>query len=186
MQQKISRKDFFRQAFGFFKQEIVQESTTSAEVPYEFILLPGTENKDHFLHTCTKCYQCVSACPHESITVYRGDENNFFYGYPVIEPRRLPCYLCENYPCISACPEEALKEKNKNEQLGTAVINQSICFAYQGHFCRSCYNSCPSGDKAISFDELNRPIVNDRECNGCGICTNVCPTEIPAINIVKK
>ena len=41
---------------------------------------------------------------------------------------------------------------------------------------------------AITFDEKHRPQVIEKGCTGCGICTNTCPTEIPAItiNINKK
>jgi len=186
MESTVTRKDFFKQAFGFFKNEMKSGVEEKIKPTLPFFLPPGVENVNYFLETCEQCYECVAACPHQSIRVWRNNEHSRFYGYPVIEPREQPCYECKDYPCISACPSGGLSWQNKT--LGTAEINESICFAYQSHFCQTCYNNCPYPEKAIKFDTYNRPVIIEEGCTGCGICTNTCPTETPAItiNLYKK
>ncbi len=184
MKNTVTRKDFFKQAFGFFKKEINSGVEESAESSLPFILPPGVNNISSFLDTCEQCYECVSACPHESIRIWRNEDNSQFYGFPVIEPRKQPCYECKDYPCIAACPSGGLSSNYTN--MGTAEINESICFAFQSHFCQTCYNNCPYPEKAIKFNKQNRPQIIEEGCTGCGICTNTCPTETAAITINPK
>ena len=188
MENTVTRKDFFKQAFGIFKKEVDSGIDLENNKTIPFILPPGVENIDSLLKTCDQSYECVAACPHEAIRVWREDEHKEFYGFPVIEPRKKPCYECSDYPCITACPSGGLSIEHKDKKMGTAVIHKSICFAFQSHFCHTCYNNCPYPEKAIKFDTNNRPVIIEESCTGCGICTNTCPTETPAItiNLYKK
>ena len=181
MESIIKRKDFFREAFGFFKKEFDGQVSPVVNEALPFVLPPGCIEINSFLDTCEQCYACVAICPHESIRVWRNNNHEKFYGYPVIEPRTQPCYECKDYPCISACPSGGLLDQNK--VIGTAEINKSICFAYQSHFCQTCYNNCPYPEKAITFDDDQRPRIIEEGCTGCGICINTCPSEFPAITI---
>ena len=177
MAKELTRKEFLRGAFTFFRQE-----ETSVRKDLKFLLPPGAENVDNYLKECTRCYECVSKCPHEAIRVWHGD-NSEFAGYPVIEPRQQPCQLCSDFPCIAACPTDALREIYQDKPLGKAYIDQSTCFAYQGNVCQSCVTSCPLTGQAINLDQHGAPVVNDEFCTGCGICTYVCPADEPAIKI---
>lgn len=43
---------------------------------------------------------------------------------------------------------------------------------------KECYNFCPrvrAGDDIFSFDEKNKPIIDESLCVGCGICVHKCP-----------
>ena len=183
MENTVTRKDFFKQAFDFFKNEMESGVEKKIEPSLPFFLPPGVENIKSFLEICEQCYECVAACPHESIRVWRGDNHNEFYGFPIIEPRTKPCYECSDYPCIAACPSGGLSKDFENRKMGTAVIHESICFAFQSHFCHTCYNNCPYPEKAIKFDNNNRPEIINEGCTGCGICTHTCPAETPALTI---
>jgi Na+-translocating ferredoxin:NAD+ oxidoreductase RNF subunit RnfB len=67
--------------------------------------------------------------------------------------------------------------------MGTAVIDRSICLAYNRVMCRSCWHACPFPGEAIVFDAMLRPVVNEEACIGCGLCTHACPTEVTSIPI---
>ena len=182
MSESISRKDFLKGIFGFFRAE-TEGGYKSEKAQKEFYILPpGAGERDSFLQTCRQSYQCVSVCPYEAIEVCRENGENGCYGYPVIKPRRQACYFCEDFPCIAACESGALSMERKDLPLGIAVIDPNICFAYRGVFCPACVVKCPLSGKAISLID-NKPVVNGEACTGCGICVQVCPTEQPAIRI---
>ncbi len=182
MSEPISRKDFLKEVFGFFRTEVEKESRNIGIAADSFLLPPGAGGQDEFLQTCSQSYQCVSVCPYQAIEVFRNDPQDARYGYPVINPRRQACYLCEDFPCISACKSGALRMERKTIPLGTAVVLKDICFSYKGIYCPSCVVKCPLSGTAISMVD-NKPVVQEEECTGCGICVQVCPTEQPAIRI---
>ncbi len=182
MTQSITRKDFLKGMFGFFRNEALNKQKDISEKTDYYLLPPGSAQRDEFLQTCQQSYKCVSVCPYEAIQVYRDNPEDERYGYPVINPTRQACYFCQDFPCIAACESSALQTERKDKPLGTAVVNQDICFAYRGVFCPACVVKCPLSGTAIALVE-NKPQVNEENCTGCGICVQVCPTEQPAIYI---
>lgn len=66
-----------------------------------------------------------------------------------------------------------------------AVIDKSLC--KPKHCNKECIRFCPlvrTGIKAIEFnEELNRPVIAENLCTGCGICVKKCPFK--AIKIVN-
>jgi MauM/NapG family ferredoxin protein len=185
MDSNISRKDFFKEAFGFFKGHFSGGHKPSVQVEKGYILPPGTVSLSHYLKHCDQCFECISACPHLALQVVRED-GHILEGYPVIEPRRQPCYLCEDFPCIAACHTDALQMSLKEKPLGVARIEPQLCLAYQGHFCQACVTNCPLSGKAIRFNNQARPEVIEENCTGCGVCVFACPTETPAIQVEMK
>lgn len=184
MDDRISRKEFLREAFGFWRKRRADASGPKAggNPTYRFIMPPGVAGRDAYLRDCDQCYDCVGACPHLALQVCR-DETSPLEGYPVIEPRRQPCYLCADFPCIAACPTDALQEAFDQRPLGTAIILEEFCFSFQGSFCQACVNNCPLTGQAIYFNPEGHPEVSAEKCTGCGVCTYSCPAESPAIVI---
>ena len=135
------------------------------------------------MNTCEQSYRCVSVCPHEALQVFRDNEHDKRFGFPVIKPRQNACYFCQDFPCIAVCESKALKPAYKARKLGAALINTSLCFAYNDTFCQACIMNCPLTGKAIYADENNRPVIIDENCSGCGICVQCCPAEEAAIVI---
>jgi len=143
---------------------------------------PGAVEEDDFLQKCIRCRKCGEACPYGSIKTAHG-EWGLEMGTPFIYPAEVPCYLCADWPCINACPTGALQEvgEKNNVKMGEAVIDETICFAYNGIICRACYERCPIYTVAITLKDELYPVVHKEHCVGCGICEQVCPTDPKAI-----
>jgi ferredoxin-type protein NapG len=129
---------------------------------------PGAVGEAIFLERCTKCSDCMKACPHESIVIHQD-------GTPVIYPDQMPCYLCDDTPCIAACATEALLPVGSvtEARMGVAVINHRLCTAGQG--CHACVSKCPTDALTMDFD-AQRLVVAVERCVGCGMCEHVCRT----------
>jgi len=149
---------------------------------------PGASaNENEFLAKCTRCGQCVEACPYD--TLHLADlSRGTSAGTPYFIAAQIPCSLCEGYDeplCIKACPTDALAHVPTLEEItiGTAVINSELCWAYNGIMCRHCWHACPWPDIALQYDQMLQPVVNADACVGCGLCEQACPTEIKSITI---
>ncbi|PTL77368.1 4Fe-4S binding protein [Vitiosangium sp. GDMCC 1.1324] len=68
---------------------------------------------------------------------------------------------------------------------GMAVrVRPQLCLAWQGSFCSTCSERCPV-EGAISV-ELGRPRVDESRCNGCGLCVQVCPAPLNALEFLPS
>ncbi len=183
MVEVISRSDFLRDLVPNFweKAELADKSPGVGQCDY--LLPPGAQSPVDFTTKCTKCYNCVGACSHESLRVIH-ESNHPVDGYPVIIPREEPCYLCDEFLCISACTPKALTMDNTHLALGRLNLNEQTCLAFNNHYCFTCVNNCPETGEAIYSDKLGRPVIVEDKCTGCGICINVCPSENPGIRII--
>jgi len=130
---------------------------------------PGAVAEALFLERCTKCGDCIKACPYGSIKPDRT------VGLPVIFPDEVPCHLCDDFPCIAACATDALLEVSGKEEvrMGQARVSHRDCTAGQG--CHACVSRCPTEALAMDFDYF-RLLVEPSRCVGCGICEQVCKT----------
>jgi ferredoxin-type protein NapG len=183
MNDTISRKDFIKSFFSLFSDSINTRAQVQKHSLSGCILPPGAGTFSEFSENCTKCYACVSACPNESLRVFRKIEQDRLYGLPVIDPRIQACYLCRDWPCIHACPDGILSFSDASLRLGTAVIDQNTCLAFNGQYCQSCITNCPFDGNAIFLNQECQPQINEDECRGCGICVQVCPASPEAITI---
>jgi len=128
---------------------------------------PGAVEEQLFLERCTKCNDCVTACPPGAITAHQQD------GTPVLFADRSPCLLCEDFPCITACGTESLLPVEGIEQvrMGIAAVSHRLCTAGQG--CHACVSKCPTDALVMDFESL-RLVVAKEACVGCGMCEMVC------------
>ncbi|MGR3302571.1 MAG: 4Fe-4S dicluster domain-containing protein [Candidatus Scalindua sp.] len=182
------RRAFFKETFSYIGNavgDIVKTKVTAITNPgsspdddpkkRRYIRPPGALKEKEFLALCTRCDECIKACPHYSIGKLNKDFD-IADGTPIIRPEETPCYLCEGLPCINACKEGALVEVKDKEDvaMGKAYINESNCMAYGVQFCEQCVRNCPIPD--AMYLEDNKPVVRREKCVGCGICETVCKT----------
>lgn len=143
---------------------------------------PGAVDEAVFNDLCIRCRKCEEVCPYDSIKMAELAYGSR-YGTPVIFPREIPCYFCDDLPCIDVCPTQALEQvaDRLKVKMGIAKIDTSLCFAYNGILCRSCYERCPIYGQAITLERELYPVVHEDLCVGCGICEKVCPVTPVAI-----
>jgi len=189
MEDKMDRKTFFKK--GFFKlleplmdafDGLVEMSAPSGLRP------PGAVEEALFRQLCTRCDECIKACPQASIR-RASETDNLPEGTPVIYPQEGPCYLCDALYCVEACSEDALLRAEKEEiRMGVAVVEREKCFAWRREdpSCDYCYTRCPFPDKAIKMIKGGGPVVIKEACVGCGLCEYYCVTGQKAITIVPQ
>lgn len=156
-------------------QELVKEADglrqepAPAQIRPDWLRPPGAVGEPEFLERCTKCGDCVKACPPHAIVVSQID------GTPVVYADRSPCLLCEDFPCVSACAVEALRpvEYVGQVMMGKAVISHRLCTASQG--CHACVSRCPTNALAMDFESFGLSVATET-CVGCGLCEMVCKT----------
>lgn len=141
---------------------------------------PGAVSEAAFLDACTRCGDCISACPHGAITLaparLRGAADT-----PMVDPAKQPCLLCEDTPCITACQPGALRPVPRIE-MGVASIDTLSCLAHQGGFCSTCVEHCP--EPGAIETSGGKPRVVTELCVGCGVCQHVCPAPMNAIRLM--
>lgn len=148
---------------------------------------PGALPGDAFLAACIRCGQCVEVCPPDALRL--ADLGwGVAGGTPYFIARDEPCNLCQGQDemrCIDVCPTLALTTltERRDVRIGIAVIDEGLCWAYNGITCRVCWHACPYPNEAIVLNELARPVVDEAVCVGCGLCEYTCPTEQASITI---
>ncbi|KAA3615205.1 MAG: 4Fe-4S dicluster domain-containing protein [Planctomycetota bacterium] len=142
---------------------------------------PGALPEPDFSATCIRCGQCVEACPFDTLYL-AGAEAGLDYRTPTLDTRKNPCWLCKGYEellCIEACPTGSLAPVADvpSIRMGIAEIDRDLCLAWNQVSCRACWHACPLPDRAIVLDERVRPIIDPKQCIGCGLCDYPCLTE---------
>ena len=122
---------------------------------------------------CTRCGDCVQACP-EGILVL-GDG-----GYPAVDFNLGGCTYCK--ACAEACPEPIF-DLEQTPPWSYQVEISGQCLARRGVYCQSCGDPCAVD--AIRFTlrpgRLAVPLVDVAACTGCGACVAVCPVGAIAV-----
>ena len=139
---------------------------------------PGAVAEAVFAGTCIRCGRCVEVCPYRSIEPLdiRAGVNA---GTPLIYAEKIPCYVCMK--CVQVCPTGALQPvAQQDTRMGLAVIDKHSCVAWLDKvLCRTCYNVCPFQNSAIRLEAF-KPVIDEKHCTGCGLCTHGCPITVSA------
>ena len=138
---------------------------------------PGAVDEATFLAECTRCNECITACPHDAI-LHAPPRMREGAGTPMIDADRKPCRMCADFPCIAACEPDVLTALVP-KAMGTAKVIAHTCLAYHGTTCTVCSEQCPEPG-AFTVTE-GKPTVNENVCTGCGVCRYVCPAPENAI-----
>ena len=187
--ERMTRKELFRLGAGRLRDAVQVASGVAAERILDRLgphvqRPPGALEEIDFLLTCTRCGECVDACPAAAILNLDGNAG-LASGTPFIDPNHYrPCVACENAPCMSACPTGALQEiPISDAAMGLAILDTETCFAWQGSVCRLCSRACPWPEEIFVIDDDGRPWIDPRTCIGCGRCAAACPTSPTSIRI---
>jgi len=172
----MGRREFFRKSFSFFAERSA-EKTEGGIKGHSLIRPPGAVDEAEFLLLCTKCGDCMNACPYGSIKK-TSSKSGSAGNTPVIIPSEKPCYLCDDFPCIKACTTRALVPvADKREvRMGKAYIDLTLCYnggEDSGKMYPMCVLKCPLSGEAIATED-SRPVVDHEKCVGCGVCENAC------------
>lgn len=151
---------------------------------------PGAQDGGRFIGACVRCGKCIEVCPNgciapagleDGIVNIRTPRLSFSRSAAQLHGAIGWCDHCAEHnggvaKCAEVCPSGALSLADDSTfdtmRLGVARIETSWCLAWMLKGCTLCKNACPQG--AISFDEHNRPVVDESKCNGCGSCEQAC------------
>jgi ferredoxin-type protein NapG len=133
--------------------------------------------EEDFLAGCTRCGDCIQACPYQAIVKADMRLANVA-GTPIIVADHMACQMCEDFPCIASCQPRVLRDSIP-VMMGTARITPHLCLAYHRTICTVCSERCPV-ENAIHMI-AGRPIVDEETCTGCGVCRHVCPAPENAV-----
>ncbi|MDG2053674.1 MAG: 4Fe-4S binding protein [Phycisphaerales bacterium] len=138
---------------------------------------PGAIDEEMFLDQCTRCGDCIEACPPSAILA-APEAFGRAAGTPIIDPRIQACVMCTDTPCIASCEPDVLRD-DLPLTMGSAMIVPSDCLAFLGQSCTQCTDACPVTGALDLTDGL--PSINNEHCTGCGVCHQVCPAPVNAV-----
>lgn len=136
---------------------------------------------------CTRCGDCITACPQDVIFSLRASLGVEVAGTPALDLGHKACLLCDDWPCVNACETGALAlpELDNGEtatpKLAIARIKQGDCLPFNGPECGACEGSCPIPG-ALSWTEC-KPRIDPALCVGCGQCRSACVLNPAAITL---
>jgi len=160
-----------RELFGSLTSALRGESSKKEESP-TYIRPPYCNDESLFDKQCHECDgKCASVCETEIIKI-APDKT------PYLDFSKQGCTFCDE--CAIACEYEVLHVENMHNIKASVDINVAGCVAWDGVMCMSCKDPCI--DRAIIFNGLFKPVVDENKCTGCGFCFSRCPTY--AIDIV--
>jgi MauM/NapG family ferredoxin protein len=151
---------------------------------------PGAKPEPDFLDACVRCMRCSDACPNGCIE-FHGLEAGLEQAFtPYIRARSRGCIVCGE--CAKACPTGALVPFETTPEgllagvkMGTARLNESLCFSYNGRTCGACYRACPLPGIAMKIGLFEKPILQGADrCIGCGLCEQACLHLPQAIRVI--
>lgn len=143
---------------------------------------PGALPDLEFLDACSRCGECVKACPVGAIVTSPDVAGNA----PHILAERQPCTLCDALACMTACPTGALSFVPRLQiRMGRAHWGAGKCLRSGGELCTLCVEACPLGSAALDINSDGEIVVHDA-CTGCGVCQFVCPTTPRAIVVTPR
>jgi ferredoxin-type protein NapG len=185
----MDRREFFRNSARKLAEVAIDEiEARAAHRASRWIRPPYALEELEFLLQCTRCGDCIEACPHQVVFSLSARLGAQVVGTPALDLLNRGCHLCADWPCVAACEPGALKlpevEANAARPLpkmASAAIDTGTCLPYSGPECGACRNSCPVPGALVW--ESERPRIEEEPCTGCALCREACIVEPKAVTI---
>ncbi len=209
---KMGRRGFFKRSLGKVASAGSQYAEHKVtEKAKGWIRPPFALDELDFLLKCSRCTECIDACPHHVIFPLPIQRGASVVATPAMDIANNACQLCTDWACVNACKEGALSfstqlNSAQKETIGTsadnneegetpkqpgvddcppmasAKVNKSLCMPYSGPECGACRGVCPISDTLVWKNE--KPEIKLETCIGCGLCRAACITSPKAIEIM--
>lgn len=140
----------------------------------EVLRPPWALPEQAFQERCSRCGDCVSACPTHLLVSGGG-------AYPEADfnPARTGanCTFCA--ACVDTCATGALVRQTGVPPWTLRAVINGDCLTSRQVVCYTCRDQCEFD--AIRFQwavgGMAVPLVEAGNCNGCGACIADCPTQ---------
>lgn len=149
---------------------------------------PHALDELEFLTTCTRCGECVNACPYQVVFLLPPRLGAAVTNTPALDLIHKGCHLCVDWPCVTACEPGALKLPHTRSntavpmpRIAAVNLNPLSCLPYLGPECGACASSCPIPG-ALNW-RAEKPVIDTELCTGCGLCREACIVQPKAIEI---
>jgi ferredoxin-type protein NapG len=186
----MDRREFFRRSVGKAAETVTRHVDKRVnEKAAHWIRPPFALPELEFLLACTRCSDCISACPHQVIFPLSARLGADVAGTPALDLLNKGCHLCDDWPCVNACETGAMKSEQDGDVVisprpfAKANIDTEKCLPYTGPECGACAHSC-SVEGALIW-ESEKPSINPEKCVGCGMCREACIVAEKAISITS-
>ena len=177
-----SRRNFLRDLIGKTGQVALGEAERRlARADRGIVRPPGALSEVEFLPACTRCGDCVTACP-EGALFMLGAHTGLAVNTPALDLVNNACALCADFPCIAACePAALLPVEPLALRFAEARIDPSACLPFQGPECGVCVMVCPVPGALVL--EGARPRIDPEHCTGCALCRRACIVSPKAVTV---
>lgn len=187
----MDRRSFFRAALEKGGKAVVKTAETHVKKQAShWIRPPYAISELEFLLACTRCGDCIEACPHDVIFGLSARTGAKVVGTPALDLINKGCHLCEDWPCVMACKPLALHRPEPESEtpppapkLANVSIDEQSCLPFSGPECGACFGCCPVPGALLV--DMYKPLINKELCIGCGLCRESCITEPKSIKITS-
>jgi ferredoxin-type protein NapG len=169
------RRALFRGTVGHWLENLLEQAERKV-APERYLRPPGALPEIPFLAACTRCGDCITACPPFALRKVPAS-GGLAAGTPFIDVSIQACVACADMPCARACPTEALTlppEGWTGYRLAAVELAPERCVTFSGTACRACADACPIGERALAIDDEGHPVLKAEGCVGCGYCVRAC------------
>ncbi len=188
----MDRRAFFRLGSRKVARVAVEQLDRKArQRAARWIRPPYALDELEFLLACTRCGDCIEACPEGILFRLPARLGAEVAGTPALNLVSGVCRLCQDWPCVAACRPGALRRDEvapgrkdappRPPQLSRVVIDTRRCLPYSGPECGACAHACPV-EGALGW-EGPRPVIDAGRCVGCAACRAACVVEPAAIEV---